>query len=102
MNMKQLSLIAATTALSSLCLAAPLGSGDSMSGAGQQSQSSDVAVFSALDRDRSGSINEEEAKLETSLSENFDTVDRNSDGEVSKNEYLARNSAIESSMEEGE
>ena len=88
-----------------------MGSG-SVSGQGQGSlpgqggmQGTDEAngaIFTALDQDGDGALNESEAKSEGSLTQYFSAIDTDADGVVSRDEYLGRWKAIQDHEEEAE
>ncbi len=46
-------------------------------------------VFSALDTDGDGSVGQDEASLNEFVSQGFGAADRNSDGSLSREEFLA-------------
>lgn len=60
------------------------------------------AIFTALDQNRDGALDESEAKSERSLNQYFAAVDTNADGAVSREEYLGRWKAIQEHQEEAE
>jgi len=129
--MKKMAAVFAGLALSSFCLAEPvsgaiqgggqgsvntdiqqgsgMGSGSlggqgSMQGEGamQGTDEASGAIFTALDQNGDGALDESEAKSENSLSQYFSAIDTDSDGAVSRDEYLGRWKAIQENEEEAE
>jgi hypothetical protein len=85
------------------------GSGMGSTGLGSQTQGSmqgsndaSTAIFTALDQNGDGALDEKEAKSEKALSQYFSTIDANSDGAVSRDEYMVRHQSIQNHEEEAE
>jgi len=81
-----------------------LGGQGSMQGEGamQGTDEASGAIFTALDQNGDGALDESEAKSENSLSQYFSAIDTDSDGTVSRDEYLGRWKAIQENEEEAE
>ena len=108
--MKIKALVFASVLLSTSAIAAPLGSdiGRDPDGAYDRSESleraqnAENAVFTALDQNGDGGLDKDEAQVERTLRYDFDEVDANRDGSVSREEFLANREAQKSDIEEAE
>lgn len=123
--MKKVAAVFVGLALSSFCLAEPVSG--AIQGSGQGGVNTDIqqgsgigsgglrgqgsmqgtdeasgAIFTALDQNGDGALDESEAKSESSLSQYFSAIDTDSDGAVSRDEYLGRWKAIQETEEEAE
>lgn len=108
--MKITTAIFASMFVSAAAVAAPLGSdigrdpdgaydrGESL----ERAQNAENAVFTALDQNGDDSLDKNEAQVERTLRYDFDEVDANSDGSVSRDEFLANREALKTDIEEAE
>ncbi|MBQ0760220.1 MAG: hypothetical protein KKF24_10365 [Gammaproteobacteria bacterium] len=76
--------------------------GTQTQGTMQGSGDASSAIFTALDQNGDGSLDEKEAKSEQSLTQYFTAIDANADGTVSRDEYMSRRQAIQDHEEEAE
>tara|TARA_R110000782_G_scaffold13823_16_gene40600 strand:+ start:7010 stop:7420 length:411 start_codon:yes stop_codon:yes gene_type:complete len=79
-----------------------LGTQTQMQGGVQGTNDASSAIFTALDQNGDGALDEKEAKSEQALSQHFAVVDSNADGAVSRDEYMSRRQAIQDHEEEAE
>ena len=96
------------SALSLSVVAAPLGSdiGQNPDPSPQEklerAKDANNAVFSALDRNRDDQLDKDEAQIERTLRHDFDDVDTNADGVVSREEFIAQRKSGSEDFEEAE
>jgi len=68
----------------------------------QGSDNASNAIFTALDQNGDGALDEKEAQSEQSLRQYFSAIDSDANGAVSRDEYLGRQQAIQEREEEAE
>ncbi|MEX1669236.1 EF-hand domain-containing protein [Zhongshania guokunii] len=71
-------------------------------GSMQGSDDASNAIFTALDQNGDGALDEKEAQSEQSLRQYFSAIDSDANGAVSRDEYMDRQDAIQKLEEEAE